>query len=168
MSIRAKLLSVLAVLGLSMSLVATGAAQTEVDGKVTLDGGSCAMTLTGGSFEFQDIVWNGTRWVQANQSAASINVNITSGWTPSGQTGKCRVGISTGGFTNGTHTITQSYFQAAATQLPGLFGRQPLPASFNLNASNASFQLYIWEFVPRSFSPGDYEGTVTFTFDDGQ
>lgn len=166
--IKAKIAGFVAALGLTLSLVAGVAAQTEVDGSVTLDGGTCAMNVVSGSFDFNDVTWNGTRWVHANQAGATIKVNFTPGWTPIGGTGKCQVAVSTTGLTNGQHTITSSYFRVAAVQLPQLFPMRALPGVFTLNAGQADFQMYIWEFLPRTFTPGDYAGTFTFTVSNGQ
>lgn len=157
--------------GMTFSLVTAGAAQTQVDGKVELDGGNCSVAVKSGNFDLGTAVWTDRGWSYTpTQNSARLTVEVNPGWTAPGSPGNCRVTLDTeSGLSNGSHTINRLYFSATSIQGIGpIVPEQPLAATFDLRAGEATVTMRISHPLPRTFSPGEYTGTFDFTISDGQ
>lgn len=170
MKLKSKLFGIIAAAALSLTMVAGASANTEVDGKLTLDGGACSVSVISGSFDFGTLEWTGSRWEFSTSISNRINIDVDPGWTPRGETGSCAVTVSTTGLTNGTHTFTQPYFWSGAQTGIRLWPAGVLPITHEMNGgSDRNFiSIRLYHPVPNSFSPGEYTGTFTLTVDDGQ
>ena len=170
MGIKSKVTGLVLAAVMTMSVAGSAIAQDSADGIIRLDGGTCAVEVASGSFDFGTATWNGSYWRHDNNRGSRVTLDVDPGWTGSGSNGECTVVMSTAGLSNGTHTLDRSYFRSTEVfGTPGqIFPEQTLPSTFHLEGGETEISVRMREFAPRFFTPGVYTGTFDFTISDGQ